>query len=276
MDRPRLGHFPFLNCHPMYLGLVETGVINDVQLVHGTPAEIARLMRAGELDAALLSLIEYLRHADQFLLLPGLAIGAEGSVQSVQLVGKVAPRSMRGPVAMTDASATSHVLLALLLKELWAVAVKCSSCEVDFPDVLGHAEAALLIGDDALRVAAQQPSGLHMTDLGKAWAELTGLPMVFAVWAVRREFARSQPALTSKLAEGLSASLAWSLGHLADVIAYSSSRQPFSPAYLDAYYKNLDYGLGAAAERGILAFAEKSLRHGFISSVPELEFSEAQ
>ncbi len=274
-DRPRVGQIPFLNCHPLHFGLLQTGAIDEFDVVSGTPAELARLMLAGELDFAPLSSIEYLRHADQFLLLPNLAIGSTGAVRSVQLVGKVAPESLRGPVAMSDASVTSHVLTALLLRELWSVDVECFSCKVQMPQVFERAEAALLIGDDALRAAASHPAGLYFADLGKAWADLTGLPMTYAVWAVRREYAGAHPAQPAAVAGALSASLAWSLAHMTEVIADASARVSMSEPDLGAYFAGLDYDFGEQAQRGLMAFAERAREQGFLTSVPELEFVEA-
>ncbi len=271
--RPLLGHIPYLNSRPIHAGLVATGAIDEIELVTGTPAELARQLRAGELDIAPLSLIEYLRHADRYVLLPNLAIGAPGAVRSVRLVGRTAPGDLRGRIVMTDASATSHVLLSILLKELWRADAECVAGPVVFPGVLREAEAALLIGDDALRLDATPLDGLHVTDLGAAWRELTGVPMVFAVWAARREFVQARPDAAARVAAGLNASLAWSLSRLTEVAASAPpAGLPDAPDYLTTYFEGLDYGLGEAALAGLAAFAGRAHAHGLLASVPEFEF----
>lgn len=262
---PRLGRIPYLNCLPLDAGLEATGAIDAVEPVAGTPAELARRLRRGELDIAPLSLIEYLRDTDRYLLLPGLAIGAEGAVRSVQLVSRVAPTGLRGPVAMTAASATSQVLLALLLSELWNVRVDRESRDVEFPNALDHAESALLIGDDALGVHAARPAGLHLTDLGAAWHELTGMPMVFAVWAARREYAREHPRETAAVGQSLASSLAWGLDHLDEVIEAAPLRPPLSAELLRDYFGRLDYGLGEPQRRGMREFERRARRHGLLA-----------
>lgn len=258
-DLPRLGHIDYLNSHPLYAGLLQTGAIDEVELVTGTPTALAAALHAGELDAAPLSLIEYLRNADRYLLLPGLAIGSRGAVQSVRLVGRVAPEELNGPVAMTDASATSQVLLAILMRELWRNDVQLVSGPVDFPDLPSGAEATLLIGDDALRldtIVGHDVTERHVTDLGTAWHELTGLPMVFAVWAVRREFAYERPDDVARVCDALHGSLAWSRDNMRQVVATApSAGLPERPGYLDDYFKLLDYGLGARSLAGIATFA---------------------
>ena len=269
---PRVGHIPFLNCHPLLLGMHETGAIAEFDLVQGTPTELARLALAGELDVTPLSAIEYLRHADEFELLPNLAIGATGAVRSVQLVGKVAPAQLTGPVAMTNASATSQVLLALLLDELWSVDLQCYSCNVELPQVFEHAEAALLIGDEALRLAASCPEGLHLADLGTAWAELTGLPMTYAVWAARRDFADAQRSQLETVTDGLTKSLAWGCAHIGSVIADARTRESLSEWELADYFNRLEYGFDDRAKAGLETFADRACAHGFLDRVPNFEY----
>ncbi|MBI4897411.1 MAG: menaquinone biosynthesis protein [Actinobacteria bacterium] len=297
-DRPRLGQIPYLNSLPFQAGLHATGAIDHVEPVTGTPVELARLLHEGALDIAPLSAIEYLRDADRHLLLPNLAIGACGPVRSVRLVGRAAPEDLRGTVEMTDASATSHVLLKILLKELWSADVECTIGPADFPAVLDRAEAALLIGDDALRLDAGRPptlnspvppmsdlpisasrvsdlplTSLHVTDLSEAWHRLTGLPMVFAVWAVRREYAQKHPQAVARVAEGLNASLAWSFDNLPEVVVKApTAGLPDTPGYLTEYFNGLDYGLGRHARAGLTAFAARAHAHGDLARVPELEF----
>ena len=270
-DLPRLGHINYLNSHPLHAGLLQTGAIDDVELATGTPTALAAALHSGELDVAPLSLIEYLRNAERYLLLPGLAIGSRGAVQSVRLAGRTAPENLRGPVAMTDASATSQVLLSILMRELWHNDVPLVSRRVEFPGVLVDAEAALLIGDDALRIDSSigpDANELHITDLGEAWFELTGLPMVFAVWAARREFAYERPGETARLSDALHSSLAWSRANMPQVAAIApAAGLSAQPGYLEAYFERLDYTLGGRALTGIATFARFAHAHGALPEV---------
>lgn len=276
--RPRVGHIPFLNCRPLHFGLVQTGAIDQLDLVSGTPAELARALLAGKLDVAPLSSIEYLRHSEQFVLLPDLAIGSAGAVRSVQLVSQVPPgqlhEQLHGPVAMTSASATSQALLRVLLKDLWSVNVECFSCDVSIPQVFEHAEAALLIGDEALRIATARPAGLHLADLGEAWMDLSGLPMTYAVWAARREFADRQPAALAAVTDALDTAMAWGLDHLAEAIDDAVARDGWGKRELDEYFAGLEYGFDGPAREGLMAFAERARDHGLLAEGPVLEFTQ--
>ncbi|MEO6703927.1 MAG: MqnA/MqnD/SBP family protein, partial [Jatrophihabitantaceae bacterium] len=78
--RPRVGHIQFLNCLPIYWGLVRSGALLDLELTKDTPDNLNRLLVDGALDIGPISLVEYLKHADELLLLPDIAVGSDGPV----------------------------------------------------------------------------------------------------------------------------------------------------------------------------------------------------
>ena len=84
--RPRVGHIQFLNCLPIYWGLMRSGALLDVDLHKDTPDRLSADLVAGRLDIGPITLVEYLRHADELLLLPNLAVGSDGPVLSVNLI----------------------------------------------------------------------------------------------------------------------------------------------------------------------------------------------
>src|SRR5918997_2751831 len=86
VQRPRVGHIQFLNCLPIYWGLMRSGALLDVDLHQDTPDQLNAALVAGDLDIGPISLVEYLRHADDLLLLPDLAVGSDGPVLSVNMV----------------------------------------------------------------------------------------------------------------------------------------------------------------------------------------------
>src|SRR6195952_4942344 len=94
-SRPRVGHINFLNCLPLYWGLAHTGALLDVELTKDTPDRLNDALVAGDLDIGPISLVEYLRHADELLVLPDLAVGSDGPVLSVVLVSAVPVEAIR-------------------------------------------------------------------------------------------------------------------------------------------------------------------------------------
>src|SRR5690348_13320830 len=195
LRRPRVGHIQFLNCLPLYWGLMRSGALLDVDLRKDTPDRLNAALIAGELDIGPISLVEYLRHTDELLLLPDLAVGSDGPVLPVNVVSTVPLERLDGAsVALGSWSRTGVLLAQMLLADRYGVTPRYFTCPPDLTEMLLEAEAAVLIGDVALRALYEAPRrGLLVTDLGQAWRDWTGLPMVFAAWAVRRDFAEANP-----------------------------------------------------------------------------------
>ena len=138
--------------------------------------------------------------------------------------------------------------------------------------MLREADAALLIGDAALRVWARKPKGLHVYDLGQEWTSLTGEAMVYAVWAVRREYAEKNMAQVKNVLSAFKKSMRSSLRSI-DRIAKEISRwEPFSERFLKSYFKTLRFEFGEPYQRGLLRFY--GMAHGIdaIPRVPDLCF----
>src|SRR3954464_4945672 len=95
--RPRVGHIQFLNCLPIYWGLMRSDTLLGLELVKDTPDRLNDALVRGDLDVGPISLVESLRHADDLLLLPDLAVGADGAVLSVNLVAQVPPAAPHAP-----------------------------------------------------------------------------------------------------------------------------------------------------------------------------------
>ena len=201
--RPRVGHIQFLNCLPIYWGLMRSGALLDVDLHKDTPDQLNADLVAGRLDIGPISLVEYLRHTDGLLLLPDLAVGSDGPVRSVNIVSTRPLADLDGGRGALGSTSRTGVLLArMLLSQRYGVNPSYYRCPPDLTEMLLEADAAVVIGDVALRAVYEVPTcGLIVTDLGEAWREWTGLPMVFAVWAARRDFANAHPGLVKDVHE---------------------------------------------------------------------------
>ncbi|HEY8828345.1 MAG TPA: MqnA/MqnD/SBP family protein, partial [Jatrophihabitantaceae bacterium] len=131
-SRPRVGHIQFLNCLPIYWGLVRSGALLDVDLTKDTPDRLNDMLVAGDLDIGPISLVEYLRNADDLLLLPDLAVGSDGPVLSVNLVSQVPLDTLDGRrVALGSTSRTSVLLARMWLSEVHGVAPDYFDCPPD-------------------------------------------------------------------------------------------------------------------------------------------------
>lgn len=167
---------PYSNSAPLVDKLME--VDSRVRVINDHPANLVSDLKAGRADVALIPVAHLFAHSE-LTRVEGLGVAADGLVQSVLLKCNV-PIEQVNVVRRDPASATSNALSELLLKKHFNRDVQM----VDGRDV-EHPDAEVVIGDRAL---CADPAPAGDIDLARAWKEMTGLPFVFAVWAVRRDF----------------------------------------------------------------------------------------
>jgi chorismate dehydratase len=159
------------------------------QVIEGPPSLLNRLLKAAEIDVGLISSYAYGLDIQNYCMLPNLGISAVGAVGSVFLITRKAHglHEMAGKhILLTSQSATSVNLLRLILERFYQV-MPCYECGT-LADFEANAifDGYLAIGDEALQLKKHRPD-LHFFDLAEIWMEKTGLPFVFAVWAVRKD-----------------------------------------------------------------------------------------
>nr|WP_199853513.1 menaquinone biosynthesis protein [Plantactinospora sp. BC1] len=269
LRRPRVGHIQFLNCLPIYWGLMRSGALIDVELHKDSPERLSAALVAGDLDIGPITLVEYLKHADELLLLPDLAVGSDGPVLSVNIVSTRPLAELDdAKVALGSTSRTGVLLARMLLAQKYGVHPEYFSCPPDLTTMLLEAEAGVLIGDVALRALYEAPGrGLAVTDLGQAWRDWTGLPMVFAVWAVRRDFAANHPGQVKDVHQAFLRSRDLCLAELDEVAESAARWEPFDAATLATYFRTLDFSLGERQVTGLREFARRAVE---LTGVPAL------
>jgi chorismate dehydratase len=270
-QRPRVGHIEFLNCLPIYWGLMRSGALIDVDLRKDTPDRLNADLVEGRLDIGPISLVEYLRHADDLLLLPDLAVGSDGPVRSVNIVSTRPLAELDGGrVALGSTSRTGVLLARMLLGERYRVTPHYFRCLPGLDGMLATADAAVVIGDVALRATYEAPArGLIVTDLGAAWRDWTGLPMVFAVWAARRGFATAHPGLVKDVHEAFRRSRDLCLAELDEVAQAAARWEPFDAPTLASYFRTLDFSLGQRQVEGLREFARRAADLGEAPPLPD-------
>ena len=235
----RAGSVPYLNAAPLTRGLEE-------QLVFAPPSELARRLRRDELDAALVSVTEVLFN-DRYDILDGIAIASLGEVQSVFLAHRW-PLEEAREIYCDTASLASLNLLKVILAE--------RGLKPELKPLPAYKDAAALdnvfmIGDQAIAFA-RAPHEHEILDLGTAWYEMTGLPFVYAVWALRRI---PNAPLRRRLREAKKFGM--------DTLDYIiSSRPEFDYNFRKDYLGwHIHYHLGSDERRGIAKFIELLRKH---------------
>ncbi|MER5865839.1 menaquinone biosynthesis protein [Kitasatospora sp. NPDC002040] len=257
--RPRVGHIQFLNCLPLYWGLARTGNLLDLDLTKDTPEKLSDQLVGGALDIGPITCVEYLRNADKLVVLPDIAVGSDGPVMSCVIVSKRPLAELDGRrVALGSTSRTSVRLARLLLEQREGVRPEYFTAPPDLDAMLAEADAAVLIGDPALRASLEQApqQGLAVHDLGAMWKEWTGLPFVFAVWAARRDYAERSPETVAAVHRAFLESRDLSLAEAGQVAAQAARWESFEAPVLERYFSEaLDFSLGERQLAGIAEFA---------------------
>jgi chorismate dehydratase len=236
----RVGSVCYLNAVPLTRGLED-------QVHFATPSGLAEMLRRDQLDAALVSVTEVL-FSERYDVLDGIAVASLGEVQSVLLAHR-RPLEVAREVFCDTASLTSVQLLRVLLAER---GLKPEFKPLASYDFNAMPDFALLIGDRALDFA--RASRQHeLWDLGAAWYELTQLPFVYAVWALRRGLDNAA------LRRHLRAARDFGLDTLDYII---SSRTDYDYEFRKDYLSwHIHYHLGADEKRGLARFADLLRRH---------------
>ncbi|HEX9241214.1 MAG TPA: cyclic dehypoxanthinyl futalosine synthase [Anaeromyxobacter sp.] len=255
MAKLRAAAVSFLNAWPLTAGLEKS---ERIELVLAEPSRCAAMLEAGEVDLALVSVGGL--PGGEYDIVPGIAIGADGPVQTVVLAGEQSP-AIWDEVFLDTASRTSHVLTKLVLDEM-GVHPKFTL----LPAVEGLARAkgtkgALVIGDRGFDVRAPQ-----VLDLGREWNRITGLPMIFALWAARP--GRVSPEDVAELSRAAQHGLGIRT-ELAQKFAATRGGDP--ERYRRYLTQRIRYGLGPYELEGLEAFLSRAAAKGFLPPM-ELRF----
>jgi chorismate dehydratase len=179
MERLRIGAVNYLNTKPLIHDLDK--LAPAAELVLDYPSRLADGLAQGRLDVALIPIIEYFR-GDGYTIIPDVSIATRGPVLSVTLFSRVPWPAIRR-VALDEGSRTSAALAQILLRQRWQTSPEVRPLPLDGAAENVDADAVLLIGDRAMHACL--PGFAHAFDLGQEWHDWTGLPFVYAAWAVR-------------------------------------------------------------------------------------------
>jgi chorismate dehydratase len=264
MSALRVGRIAALNMYPIYHGL-ESGPRDNLTFRDGVPTQLNDALLQGGLDVSAVSSISYARHANRLRLLPVSSISANGAVDSIQVFSNLPFERLRR-IAVTPDSATSVALLRVLVG---GEPEPFRTLEGDPARALEDLDAVMLIGDEALE-GLRAGLGAYRTDLSEVWRARTGLPMVFAVWAARREVALSRPDEVAALSQRLRSARVEYTSNPELVALEAAKRFPFPLEYIRSYFRRLRFDFGPAERAGLEHFLQLARSAGLLDEVPRL------
>jgi chorismate dehydratase len=290
LSKLRVSIVEYLNAAPLVWGFTDGPLAGKYDLSFTVPSQCAEELRRGDADLGIIPTIEYQR-MDGVVALPGMAIAAKREVRSLLVVGKK-PIEMAKRIALDTSSRSTVGLVKLLAAEHWRITPEFVESAPDAGEMLREADAALLIGDPALRIslkmealAGKSPSSeqccqgdpdempvpgfqtLFIYDVIHQWREMTGKPAVLAMWVGRRE------AVTPEVLADFAASKQYGLERVREISEAASIKLDLPPRALERYLtENIHFDLDEENLAGLHLYFEKAAAAGLIPRHKPLEF----
>lgn len=254
-----------LNAKPLIYGLEKGLVQHDFNLQMDAPSACAERLLQGEVEMALIPSIEYAKSKGSWKIVPDVCIASNGAVKNVALYFNRDIRNMRR-VAVDSKARTSVVLLKILLQEKYELEPEFISMEANLKEMLKQADAALIVGDEALDEQIRSP---YYLDLGEEWTDLTGLPFVYSFWAGH------EMSITDKEVRAMKQSYEAGKQNLDSICKeYAVGHSQDWEFYKDYLTNHIQYTFGTEEKEGLTEFFHYAFYFGLIEHIPDLHFYE--
>lgn len=268
MRRPRISAISYLNTAPLMWDF-EHGIQGaGFDFSYTVPSQCAAQLGNGSTDIGIVPVAAYAT-VSGLAILPGVAIASRGAVRSILLVSNVGLDDIR-TVALDNSSLTSTALTRLLFEKWWGGGRTFVNRPPDLAEMLAHNDAALLIGDPALKI----DRSLYRTyDLAEEWANLTGKPFVFAFWAVRKAAVEEfTPYLDLAAIFRQSRDHGLQPENLGQIVKEWSTRLGLEGPFVHSYLtRNIYYSLDAGCLEGLNLFYRYAAECGLLPPVDSVK-----
>jgi chorismate dehydratase len=293
LKKLRVSIVEYLNAAPLVWSFTDGPLVGKYDLSFTVPSQCAEELRLGDADLGIIPTIEYQR-MDGMVALPGMAIASKREVRSLLVVAKK-PIELAKRIALDTSSRSTIGLVKILAREHWRIAPEFVEEAPDPSEMLRESDAALVIGDPALRIslkmealAGKSPSGeqccqgdpeempvpgfetLYVYDVIHQWRELTGKPAVLAMWVGRCD------AVTPEVLADFTASKQFGLERVREISEAASIKLDLPPRALERYLtENIHFDLDEENLAGLQLYFEKAAAAGLIPRNKPLEFPQA-
>lgn len=262
MEKRKIGAAYYLNTKPLVHGFInDQNLKSKIDIIFDIPAEGEVRLRNNTIDFALIPSIEFARGYQIYELIPSGCIASDGEVRSVLLYFNKDLKDIR-TIAIDTSSRTSVALLKIIMVEKFNIHPEYIPMKPDIEEMLSACDAALLIGDNALKNFSNYP----FLDLGDEWMDFTGLPFTYAVWAGRRD-----KVLDSDL-ELLEKSRKIGVENIAKISEeeFKITRIHSKDFYQDYLTDFIKFELTEERYKGMVEYFHLAFMHGLIPDIPEI------
>jgi predicted solute-binding protein len=291
LQKLRISIVQYLNTAPLVWGFTNGHLAGKYDLSFTVPSQCAEALRTGAADIAIIPAIEYQRISN-LVVLPDLAIAAQNCVRSLLIAAKKPIEQVRS-IALDRSSRSTQALTRILAAEHWKITPEFFETEPDLPAMLEKADAAMIIGDPALRisVAIEKESAvsqqgravcpgatlgmtsadtLHIYDLVGEWRGFSSLPAVMAVWAARPEV------ITPEVLSDFAASRTFGMTQITAICLQAARELELPQQALESYLRHsIDFSLGEENRRGLERYFHEAARLGLIARDKKIVWASA-
>jgi chorismate dehydratase len=291
LQKLRISIVEYLNTAPLVWGFTNGPLAGKYDLSFTVPSQCAEALRTGAADIAIIPAIEYQRISN-LVVLPDLAIAAQNCVRSLLIAAKKPIEQVRS-MSLDRSSRSTQALTRILAKEHWKIAPEFSETEPDLRAMLEKADAAMIIGDPALRISigiekqsAVSPQGravcqgatlgmpsaeiLHIYDVVGEWRKFSSLPAVLALWAARREV------ISPDVLSDFAASRNFGMTQITAICHEAARELELPQQALESYLRhNIDFSLGEENLRGLERYFHEAAKLGLIASEEKVVWASA-
>ncbi|WP_298785978.1 menaquinone biosynthesis protein [uncultured Marinococcus sp.] len=267
-----MGEIAYTNAKPFFYYLDRQKLEQEgVQFEQDVPASLNRKLEEQKLSGSAVSSFAFGSSTHALSLLPSLCVASAGKVRSILFYSRYPLDELVGRrIALTSTSATSVHLLKIILREFYQVTE--AQYQTQAPDPVKMKEqndAYLLIGDDAIR-ASWEESDWFCYDLGELWYAHTGLPMVYAVFAVQNEsFHQAESTWSALHQDFLQSRRTAQQDNFAEMASDYSHRLGGSRTYWQNYFRGLHFTLGTREQEGLLYYYHLAYKYGYLNEAVE-------
>jgi chorismate dehydratase len=291
VQKLRVSIVQYLNTAPLVRGFTNGDLRGKYDLSFTVPSQCAEALRSDAADIAIIPAIEYQRIRN-LVVLPDLAIASQHRVRSLLIISRK-PIEKVSSVALDRSSRSTQALTKILAEKHWKIVPEFQEAEPDLRAMLEEADAAMLIGDPALRISlaiekksSVSPQGravcqaatlglsnseiLHVYDVVGEWRAMTSLPAVMAVWGAKREV------VNDEVIADFTASYRFGMSQLPAIALEASRELELPQAELECYLRdNIDFSLGETNRRGLDRYFHEAANLDLIPRAKQIEWASA-
>lgn len=246
----RVGRINFTNVWPVFHYFTEQ-LKAEVEIITQVPTSLNRAMAEGSIQLGPISSFAYAENYKQLEMMPDLSVSCYGRVNSILLFHRKPLTELKDSrIALPTTSATSVNLLKIIMQKFYEGNPSYFYAQPELEKMMLNADAALLIGDDAIRASWSNTSYM-VTDLGEEWAKMTGRWMTYAVWAIRKDVPHRSASIVQSVHEAFQQSKRLGLQNIKVIVEKAAAELGGTSMFWERYFTGLNHDFSEQQRAGL-------------------------